>query len=519
MKRNFSLVFLTGILIALSLPPFKTGFLAYGALVPFFLLLKDKRGFEAFRWSYLTGFVVFAFTLYWLWGVTKAGFLGALLVLPLYFNLYAFFHTTLLKRFGKWAFALFPFLWTSVEYLQSIGETAFPWVYLGYSQSYYLPLVQYAEYTGVYGISFWIVCINVLIYLLWQYRNVPIRKIVISSTLLVLFIVPAAFGLYVLREKPKGETLKIALIQGSIDPYEKWDPQYVNRNFDLYIEKTKEQMAQNPDLVIWPETATGTWLRYERKYRDIIHFMVDSSRIPLLTGSIDYTFNDQTHYDHFNSAFLFEPHSSRIQHYQKRQLVPFSERVPYSQILPIGIFRDFLSDMELGVGSYVRGKEYNLLKIYQNKEYDTLSANRNDDKKYFFAVPICYESVFPNLLRKFVKNGANFLAIITNDAWFGKTSAPYQHAQIAAIRAIENRISIARCANTGISCFIGPYGRVSQTTQLFVKDAQIGEIGLRSTTTFYTKYGNVFAIFVSFVTTMGLIVRLILPRKLKKKVS
>ena len=494
------------------MPPLKLGFLAYGALIPFFLLLKDKHGFEAFRWSYLTGFVVFALNLYWLWSVTRAGFLGALLALPLFFSLYGIVHSKLLKSFGKWAYLFFPFLWTSIEYLQSLGETAFPWVYLGYSQTYFLPLIQHAEFTGVYGISFWVVCLNIQIYFLWLNKNAQNKKYLFSGLIFLTFVVPALFGLFVLNNQSEGEQVKIALVQGNIDPYEKWDPLYLDRNFNIYIEKSKEMMSQNPDLVIWPETATGTWLRYERKYRDTIHHLVDSTGIPILTGSIDYKFNDKTDYDHFNSTFLFEPFTSRIQDYQKIQLVPFSERVPYSHFMPIEFFRDFLSDLELGVGSFTRGKENNLLYFFPKTEYDTLSAARNPEKKYRFASPICYESVFPDIVRKFAKNGADFLAIVTNDAWFGKTSVPYQHTQIAAMRAIENRISIARCANTGISCFIDPFGRVSQSTNLFVKDTRIGVIKKRVTTTFYTQYGNVFAKIVSFVSLLGLIFGLVLFR-------
>jgi apolipoprotein N-acyltransferase len=458
MKKNLVLALLTGILFAFSLPPFKTGFLAYGALIPFFLLLENKRGFDLFRWSYVTGLFVFTCTLFWLWNVTIPGLLGTILVLPLYFSLYAAFHSFVLKKFPKCGLLLVPFAWTAIEYLQVFGETAFPWVYLGYTQSYYLPLIQYAEFTGVYGISFWVACLNVLLFYLWKNKENK-QKIIPAIVIVALFfMLPFLYGFLRISQKPAGQPIKIALIQGNIDPFEKWDPDLVDVNFDSYIQMTKEAMNEKPELVIWPETATSLWLRYERNYRNRIHHIVDSTGIPLLTGAVDYRFNNKGDYNTYNSAFLFEPNSSRLQDYKKMKLVPFSERVPYSHFMPIGFFRNFLSDMALGVGDYSRGKDYKTLSFLSSDDYKVPSFEREDVTKTSLSVSICYESVFPDFVRTFVDSGADFLAVITNDAWFGKTPAPFQHTQMAAVRAIENRRSVARCANTGVSCFIDPFG-------------------------------------------------------------
>lgn len=515
MRNNLALAFVTGILIALSLPPFRTGFIAYGALIPFFLLIDNKRGFELFRWSYLTGFFVFLFSLFWLWNVTKPGLAGTLLVLPFLFVLYAFLHSFILKNLGQFGYMVLPFLWTFVEYIQSFSELAFPWVHLGYSQSYYLPFIQYAEFTGIYGVSLWVVMLNVILYHLWQNRRSKglVLKGLTAAALLILL--PAVHGITVLQSKPLPE-LKVALVQGNIDPFEKWDQAFADRNFNLYIEKSKEVMAQSPALVIWPETANGTWLRYERHYRTRIHDLVDSTGIPLLTGSIDYLLNDSSDYEYYNSAFLFEPRTSRIQDHKKMQLVPFSERVPYREFGPMRVFYKFLYDLALGVGDYTKGMEFTLLSFYKSSEYSRPIAERDSSAILKVAVPICYESVFPDLVRRFVKKGADFLAIITNDAWFGKTTAPYQHAQIAVFRAIENRISIARTANTGVSCFIDPYGRVSQATPLFQLATLVGEIQLRKSTTFYTRHGNLFANIVSFILLMSLITGLFIRKNPEK---
>ena len=509
MKKNLVLSILTGILFAFSLPPFKTGFLAYGALIPFFLLLENKRGFELFRWSYVTGLLVFSCTLYWLWNVTIPGLLGTLLVLPLFFALYGFLHSFVIRKYPQIGLLLVPFIWTSIEYLQVFGDTAFPWVYLGYTQSYYLPFIQYAELTGVYGISFWVACLNVLLFYIWNNRDNKQKILYATIVIAVLFVIPSIYGYLKLSQKPNGDPLKIALIQGNIDPFEKWDPKLVDINFDSYIEMTMTALAEQPQLVIWPETATSLWLRYERNYRNRIHHLVDSTKIPLLTGAVDYRFNSEGEYDTFNSAFLFEPNNSRVQDYKKMKLVPFSERVPYSHFMPIGFFRDLLSDMALGVGDYSRGKEYKTLSFLSSKDYQVPSFERKNVAKKRLSVSICYESVFPDFVRTFVDSGADFMAVITNDAWFGKTSAPYQHAQMAAIRAIENRRYIARCANTGVSCFVDPFGRLSQKTPLFKKEIRIGTIYTNSEKTFYTKHGDVFSKIVSLTLLVSLILKLL----------
>ena len=263
MKRDLVLGLLTGILLALSFPPFKTGFLAYGALIPFFLLLQQKSAVESLRWGYVTGLFADVATLFWIGWVTLPGLLGALLILPLFYALYGILHWFLIRRLSLAGYFLLPFLWTSVEYLQSFGETAFPWNYLGYTQTYYLPLIQHAEFTSVYGVSFWVVLINVILFVLWQKGFVPgIRRVLISA-LIALFFVPLLHGTLAMRKAGAGEdSVKVALLQGNVDPFEKWDANFYDRNFDVYDEDSKLTMSLEPDLLIWPETAMPFYLRH-----------------------------------------------------------------------------------------------------------------------------------------------------------------------------------------------------------------------------------------------------------------
>ncbi|MBN1998891.1 apolipoprotein N-acyltransferase [candidate division KSB1 bacterium] len=491
MRRDLLLLLLTGIMLAFSFPPFKTGILAYTALIPFFLLLENKYGFEAFRWGYLTGLVFHSVTLYWIGWVTLPGLFGALLLLPLFVGFYALLHTFLLKNL-KTAFFI-PFLWVSIEYLQSLGDTAFPWNYIGYSQSYYHSLIQYADYSGIYGISFWVIVINVLLYNLCSNRCLPgLRKRILTAIILLL-VLPAFYGMFVYQRYQSGEKICISLLQGNVDPLAKWQDNSNESNYNLYSGLSKQVTADKPDLIIWPETAIPFYLRFEGEYLTRIHNLVDSIQTPIITGALDYDYDEEGKSSYYNASFLIQPNKSRIEGYRKKRLVPFSERVPYRDYPPFNFLKNILYDMVLGVGDFTRGTDYTTFSFnnpIQNSKQDQLKI----------ATPICYESVFPDLIRRFVKKNTDFIAIITNDAWFGKTAAPYQHAQIAVFRAIENRTAIARCANTGVSCFIDPLGRMQKSTSIFEKTSLTAELPKKTVTTFYTRYGDVFAQFVAAIT-------------------
>lgn len=497
MKKTLVLAVLTGILFALSFPPFRSGFIAYGALIPFFYLLNNRSFKETIRLGYLSGFFIHLTTLFWVGNVTMPGVAGMLLILPLFTMLYGVLHRLVLLRLPRTGFVFLPFVWTAVEYLQSFGETAFPWIYLGYTQTYYLPVIQFAEYTSVFGVTFWVFSLNIILYhLLFGFSEKPNRKLWLIIWM-VLFLLPFGFGLSTsARLQNDSDSVRIALIQGNIDPFEKWNSANTERQFVLYDSLTREALSSNPDLVIWPETAMPFYLRYEYRYLRRIRQLIDTSDVVLLTGSIDLS-SDEGEHRYYNAALQLRPDEEKINSYGKRKLVPFSERVPYSDFFPISSLRDWLMETSLGVGDYSRGAEYTLFYLTSDS-----CAQASADSGFAFAVPICYESTFPELVRQFVKRGADFLVVITNDAWFGRTSAPYQHQQIAVMRAIETRRSIARCANTGISCFIDPYGRVSQRSRLFRQAVLVGDVKVTQRQTFFVRHGNLFSQFTSLLSVL-----------------
>ncbi|RPH89517.1 MAG: apolipoprotein N-acyltransferase [Calditrichaeota bacterium] len=490
MKKNFSLALLTGILFALSFPPFKTGFLAYGALVPLFLLIIDKSGKDAWRWGYISGLFIACTTVFWIGWITLPGLIGVLLVWPLYIAFFAWLFSRFHLALKNVAFVFVPFLWTAIEYFQSVTELAFPWVYLGYTQSYYLPLIQFAELTSVYGVSFWVVLLNTLIFQILQNRKKHRKALLWAGIVFLCWIIPFIYGTYVMKAKYQGsDTVRVTLVQANLDPNEKWSPNLYDRNFGIYENLTVNEFSKQPDLVVWPETAITFYLRSEAKYQKRIHDLIDSSRVSLLTGSLDYQYLADGSYVYYNAAFLIEPQQSEFQSYSKMKLVPFSERVPYNKFIFFKLIKKAF--WNLGLGDYAIGEKINIFTAYRRDTalQEPQADIRPSKPDYKTAVAICYESVFPSHIQKYVNEGANFLVIITNDAWFGPTSAPFQHNQIAVFRAIETRKAIARCANTGISCFIDKFGRVDQSTRFFTQKVITGDVQVNDESTFFLRHG------------------------------
>lgn len=520
MKKDISLSVSFALLITFSFPPFKFGFLAYVALIPLFYLLATKSRKEAFRWGYFAGLLTNLMLVYWIGWSTIAGAIGAILILPACVGFFGYLHTISREKTGLIAVLFTPFWWTAIEWLKTLSQFAFPWFTLGYSQSYYIHLIQYAEYFSVYGVSFWVVLLNALIFLLIKKYNFPKIRYAIVTVLGILFLLPYLNGrLTVSDEYPENtQFLRIGLVQGSIDPFKKWLPEFKDKSFETYGRLTAEIAREKPQLIIWPETATPCWLKHDFRYFKKVRKQVDSLSIPILTGTPDYKMVNQTEFRTYNSAILLRPFDPTIQTYVKMHLVPVGERIPYEDSFPFTLINELLNKLEMGQGNFSPGEEEVIfsfvprdsnstsssesrafMKMMQTLTTDSLLRVLEDEKQQQaddsvrFAVAICYESVFPQIVRNFVNKGAQFEVVITNDAWFGRTSMPYQHLQISIFRAIENRVSIARCANAGISAFIDPYGRVIGQTPLFQEASLIGEIPLLKEKTFYAKHGNLFS--------------------------
>lgn len=435
--------------------------------------------------GYIWGLVTNSLLLYWITWATLPGVLGAILALSLYTAFLFLFYSWMQKIFREKSLIFFPFLWVMMEYGRSLLDIGFPWLNLSYTQTYFLPLIQYASYTGNYGISFWIVWINVLFYVGIKNFAYPKRVLIYLSVIALLFLLPYLHGQKVLSQAELDDKISIAMVQGNIPQDVKWDYDMLDYNFEVFVDLTKK-IPEKVDLILWPETAAPCYIKSEPKYFSLVKSLADTLQTPVLLGTNDYLMTDEGKYLYFNSAFYFKPQDNSAPEqgnpvvYNKIHLVPFSEWVPYPKLL------GWLYKIKFGLSDYTPGKDYVLFENPEGK----------------FATLICFEAVFPDLVRKFVLKGADFLVNITNDGWFGKTSGPYQHAQINVFRSIENRRSIARCANTGVSMFVDPYGRIKSKTKIYVQKTLSGEISKRNELTFYTRYGDFFARVISLVSIM-----------------
>lgn len=493
-KKDVLFLLLSGIITAAAFPPLWFESVAYIGLVPLIRVLEEKDQKRAFWAGVLFGFVFHLGTVYWIGNITPPGALGTIVVLSFYMGILTLAFKRVQGKFGlPVAWASFPFLWVTMEYLRSLGQISFPWTNLGNSQSRYILLIQYVSFTSVFGVSFWIVTLNVLFNTLLHTIENRRRVVVPIIALLLLFVAPLFYGLSVVPKKESNKGINVSVIQPNILPEVKWDQTYIDSTFEILGSMTKQTLHSRPDLVIWPETAAPCYIRFMPKYLAYMYWLVDSSKTPILTGVPDYDLETK---ESFNSVFLFLPQDREIQDYRKIHLVPFGEKVPFSEYFPI-LKRIHLKGGGFEAGDFTSGKEAKLLR-HPKVKIGTL---------------ICFESIFPDLVRKFAARGAGLLVNITNDAWFGRTSAPFQHAQIAVFRAIENRISIARCANTGVSMFIDPYGRTYQKTPIFKSGIITENLPIRKEETFFTRYGNLFSWVVTF-SGLGLFIATFFKRRL-----
>lgn len=500
--KNIFLALLSGVLLSLSFPPFKTGFFAYFGLVPILIFVNRAKNYrELLIYTYLSMLIFHALTLYWIGGWSSKtdpfmmiGSVALILVHPFFYWLPFIFFFLIKRHLGtKTALFAFPFLWNSLEYLRSVEETAFPWLTLGNTQSYYLPIIQIASIIGVYGISFIIVVFNVLIYAAYKnfryesFRFTLNKLAIIVIVLVTLFI----YGKVILNDAIyDGKKIIVGVVQPDFDPWEKWEDE-VNPQIDVYLQLSDSAVNKGAELIVWPESALPVYLlsgNYPAEVRRIKEFCRNNN-VAIVTGlplvhfyfSKDQAKKDSRisrdssyYYDTYNGVVLFLPDSDLIQEYGKMNLVPFAERAPYLHYLP------FLGDLikwSVGISNW---------SVWDTQTVFNYRTRFGDSSK--FSAVVCYESIFPSFNAEFVKNGVQFLVVVTNDSWYGKTSGPYQHKQYAVFRAIENRRWIVRAANGGISCIIDPYGRTIFETNLFERTFFVNDIYLNNEQTYYIQY-------------------------------
>ena len=511
MFRNKDIIFslISGVLLILGFPLFDLYPLAWVALVPLLITLREKNARSSFCLGLLTGFIYFSGTIYWVYhsmyfyGNVPLIFSILLLIilsliLALYVGTFSMLFNFLTKNSAIPALFIAPLLWVSLEYLRTYALTGFPWSILGYSQYKFLPLIQLSDITGVYGISFLVAGFNGAIYdvaVLWPKKSDEMTTIrwprALSIMLFLSFIIITLFyGMGKLKETVEGVKINVSVIQGNIEQDKKWDYRFQREVIDTYKRLSINALSGNPDIIVWPESALPFIFGYDKPLtEEIVTFQKELDSY-LLFGSVIKKHSEDRNPKLSNSAVLLSPEGHTLSVYDKIHLVPYGEYVPLKDLFP------FVDKMVTAIGDFIQGKETTVMETPFAKIGNL----------------ICYEIIFPGLVRKFVDNGATILATITNDAWFGRTAAPYQQFSMAVFRAVENRVPVVRAANTGISGFIDSKGRIINKSDIFVEALLTEEMKGGSKKSFYTKYGDIFSYLCIIISVLLIIIKLALER-------
>ena len=501
------LVVVSGTLTALSFPKFNLSFLAWISLIPLFFALLNKSPRQSFLLGLIGGISFNAILIYWIpdvpshYGNLSVGmsfliFLVFVLYLALYWALFSWFFTRIRRAYPRLIFILAPFIWTSLEYILTHFLTGFPWGLLGYTQHQNLWFLQLAPLSGIYGLSFILVLFqSTFVYSMVERRRAPF------FLALILIILIHLGGWAVMKSPLKmQESFGAGVIQGNVSSDIYWnqisDPQKHDL-FDRHLQLSHQAYKKGSGLIIWPEftvplcfsCAYGIYPEFKEK---LFQFVCESG-CTLLLGTNETTFSQQNTY-YFNTALCLHPDLS-ISEYYKMHLVPFGEYTPYKKVF------FFIEKMTHAIGKITPGKEHVLHQFDGNK----------------FGTPICYEIIFPDLVRKFVKKGADILVTITNDGWYGNSSAPYQHFAIAVVRAVENRRFLLRAATTGISGIIDPYGRVLSRSEMMTQTFLTGTISSMEILTPYARWGDFFPLACLTLSVLFLILAVVVKKNDRKK--
>jgi len=509
LARSLVLAGASGLFLPLSFPKSDLGLLAWIALVPLHWALDGKTKTQAFWIGWLSGTIAFTGMMSWVvtamntYGkVPLAISYGLMLLLTVYLGLYvglysagAVWFRSLIPRYGLFAF---PCLWVTLELIRTYVLSGLPWCLLGYSQYRQIEIIQIADHMGVYGVSFLIVLVNVALaeFIAWLmplfrgFRPARLPWALITMAALVVTL-SWQYGLATLSETPFSDiprsSISVGVVQPNVDQAVKWDTAYREETLARF-DRLTEQLGRTTDLVIWPEAATPFVFEREPVYQLQLIALANRAQAPILFGSPALRFYPDRKPYLLNSAYLLSPNGQVLGRYDKQHLVPFGEYIPFKSSL---LF--FLDKLVEGIGDFEAGTGPTVLTLTPKPRSAATSAAGAAARPVQFGVAICYEVIFPNLVREFAANGAEFLVTVTNDAWFGASSAASQHFSMVVFRAVENHLSFARSANTGISGFIDPFGRIAEATPIFTEQAAKATIQVWRPHTFYSRYGDVFA--------------------------
>jgi apolipoprotein N-acyltransferase len=502
-RPDVALAALAGALLALSFPKFGHPACAWIALVPLFLALSGWNGrpgplpgttaTRGLALGLVASVVFFCGTLYWTGPVlvTFGGLpapLGvvSVLLLSLYLGLYNAVGTAalaaILARYGRRGLWLAPAAWVAGEYLRGTLLSGFPWVVLGDSQVELVPIAQVASVLGVYGVSLLVAGVNAaLTFALLSPPRIRLRTLAATA---VLLLAVGFWGSWRVADGSltrAGTPIRVGLLQGNVEQKDKWDPRQARRIFTTYIAMTRDAVRRGAQYVLWPESSTPFMFEEDAVGGQAVRDLAREVQVPILFGSDQMERGATPHL--YNAAFQIAPDGATAAVYRKMQLVPFGEFIPLQHWI------SFVSPLVGGLATFEAGDSVTMLPIGAHTA----------------STAICYEVIFPHLAREAVARGSELLTTITNDAWYGTTSAPYQHFALASMRAIEQGRYLVRAANTGISGAVDPYGRVVEKSAIFEQTGMVVDVRFLKGRTIYSRIGDVAAYASLAVTVLALV--------------
>lgn len=503
----------SGVALALAFPKFDLDLLAWVAFIPLLYAIDQQPLKAIFVYGWIQGLACYVVSLYWI-TITLHTFAGLPLVIAVLPMLLLSAILAIYTGAAFWASAFcttrtripmviaLPIIWTGIEWLRSFFPIGFPWGYVGYAEYRNLELIQFAELTGVYGISALVVFFNAVLYAVLFGRHSRSVQRAALGTLTAMMIAAVVFGalrIHHFENAPATGKLRIAMVQGDIPQSVKWNPSFLATSFGVYVAQSETAARQGAELIVWPEAAAAFLFQPEDRYpaelaadanyRARLLDLARTTGKPILFGAPAVGIEDGAP-GFYNRAYLVSGQGRVESFYDKIQLVPFGEYIPLRAVLG-----SFVHRVVSGFGDMIPGRVQTIFNV--------------DDAR--LGVLICYESVFPDLTRRAVKRGAEILVNITNDAWYGESSAPYQLLAMAAMRSVETKTPMVRVANTGISAVILPTGRITEATPLSIRTTEIEEVAYRPERTIYTIVGDLFAEICFVLGIAGLLWALLWP--------
>ena len=505
MKKRILLSILSGVLFSLAWTQWGMGWTLLVAFVPLLFVEEEiyqkasaLKSINSFYYAYITFFTWNLISTWWVSNSTIFGGVAAVVLNALWYAVLFWIFHILKRRLGRdFAYLAFVFLWLAFESIYINGEISWVWLVLGNGFANNTELIQWYEYTGALGGSLWVLTVNVLLFytLHYFYKNQNFSKhILLNTSLVFVVLIPMLLSFFILKTyKENSNPVSVTMVQPNIDPYnDKFGGMSQRRQLSKMLNLIDSKGNSKADFFVLPETAIdGVWENDFNESLSILQihdFMMKYPSSSMILGattrylyedgsstetSREYPPNPNLQYDIFNTALQINAKDT-IQKYHKSKLVIGVEMTPYPAFF--NLFKNFIIDLGGTTGNLGSQKERF---VFRNSTNNTLAA------------PIvCYESIYGEFVTEYVRKKANALFIITNDAWWGDTPGYHQHLSFAKLRAIENRRSIARCANTGISAIINQKGEIEKQTNYWEEDVLNGSLNLNSELTFFSENGD-----------------------------